>query len=131
MQSATIYLMPLHMSEPTRSLPIPLTHVVYHILISLSEAARHGYGIIKDVMDRTDGRLELEAGTLYAAIKRLRDDELISESKAPVGTDQRRRYYEITPWGRQVVRAESERLAQMVELARGARVLPGPDKARV
>ena len=53
---------------------LPLTHIVYHVLLSLSGNRRHGYGIIKDVLLRTRGRLELEAGTLYAAIKRLRDD---------------------------------------------------------
>ena len=58
---------------------LPLTHIVYHVLLSLAGAARHGYGIIKDVEARTDGRLVLEAGTLYAAIKRLRDEGLIEE----------------------------------------------------
>ncbi len=68
------------MPEPTDDMQLPLTHVVYHILLSLSEASRHGYGIIKDVMERTGGRLELEAGTLYAAIKRLREDGLLALS---------------------------------------------------
>ncbi len=106
---------------------LPLTHVVYFVLLSLSEAPRHGYGIIKDVADRTDGRLELEAGTLYAAIKRLRDDEWIGETDGPESADARRRYYELTPLGRRVLRAESERLELMVELARRADVLPGAE----
>jgi DNA-binding PadR family transcriptional regulator len=103
---------------------LPLTHVVYHILLSLSGAPRHGYGIIKHVADATDGGLELEAGTLYAAIKRLRDDGLIEETGGPEHADARRRYYDLTPLGRRVLRAESERLADMVELARRAQVLP-------
>jgi DNA-binding PadR family transcriptional regulator len=102
----------------------PLTHVVYHVLLSLSQAKRHGYGIIKDVAARTGGRLELEAGTLYAAVKRLRDEDWIEEVRAPAGTDSRRRYYSITPAGRAALRAESERLAELVRLARAARVLP-------
>ncbi len=102
---------------------LPLTHVVYHILLSLSGATRHGYGIIKDVADATDGRLELEAGTLYAAVKRLRDDDWIQEVEGPEDADARRRYYTLTPSGRRVLRAESERLAGLVELARQARVL--------
>lgn len=104
---------------------LPLTHVAYYVLLSLSEDARHGYGIIKDVARRTGGELELEAGTLYAAVKRLRDDGWIDETQGPARTDARRRYYELTPLGRRVLRAESERLEQMVELAREARVLPG------
>lgn len=103
---------------------LPLTHVVYYVLLSLSHGERHGYGIIKDVLDRTDGGLELEAGTLYAAIKRLRDDELIDEAPTPPDADARRRYYRLTPLGLRVLRAESRRLELMVELARKARVLP-------
>lgn len=104
---------------------LPLTHVVYHILLSLTGGAKHGYGIIKDVGTRTEGRLELEAGTLYAAVKRLRDDTLIRETEGPAGADARRRYYEITALGSRVLRAESERLEELVELAREASVLPG------
>lgn len=103
---------------------LPLTHIVYYVLLSLSHEARHGYGIIKDVADRTQGRLELEAGTLYAAIKRLRDDRLIDETDGPTDADARRRYYRLTPSGERVLRAESERLELMVQLAREARVLP-------
>lgn len=115
--------MPTPSSHP-EGLRLPLTHVVYHILLSLSRQARHGYGIIKDVEARTSGRLQLEAGTLYAAIKRLREDGAIAEEEAPPGADRRRRYYGITELGREVLRAESERLAELVEMARDARVLP-------
>ena len=108
--------------EPTDLLP--LTHVVYHVLLSLSMGAKHGYGIIKDVEERTCGRLDLEAGTLYAAIKRLRDDGLLDKSEAPPDTDERRRYYALTALGRSVLRAESERLCELVDYARDARILP-------
>jgi DNA-binding PadR family transcriptional regulator len=113
----------------TRSIEsaLPLTHVVYHVLLSLSQESRHGYGVIKDVSARTGGRLELEAGTLYAAIKRLRDDGLIQEDGAPTSADSRRRYYALTAFGRGALRAESERLEELVGLARAARVLPGPE----
>lgn len=108
---------------------LPLTHVVFHVLASLAAERRHGYGIIKDVEERTAGRVELEAGTLYAAIKRLRDDGLIEETRGPPGADARRRYYDLTPLGRRVLRAEAERLADLVNLAREVRVLP-PAPAR-
>jgi DNA-binding PadR family transcriptional regulator len=103
---------------------LPLTHVVYHVLLSLAGASRHGYGIIKDVEERTGGRLVLEAGTLYAAIKRLRDEGLLEDRPAPADADARRRYYALTELGVDVLRAESLRLEQLVELARGARILP-------
>jgi len=103
---------------------LPLTHVAYHVLLALAQSPRHGYGIIKDVEECTGGRLVLEAGTLYAVIKRLRDDALIAEAGTPADADARRRYYDLTPLGRRVLRAESERLAELVALARAARVLP-------
>jgi len=111
-----------HSSEPSS---VPLTHVVYHILLSLSREARHGYGIIKEVEERTSGRLELEAGTLYGAIKRLREDGWIEEAEAPADADRRRRYYALTESGRAALRTESERLVELVEMARDARILPG------
>ena len=117
------------MTRPTEDL-LPLTHVVYHILLSLSAEARHGYGIIKDVGERTQGRLELEAGTLYAAIRRLRNDDLLEEQPAPTGADARRRYYALTPFGREVLQAESERLEELVDMARDALILPGTPSAR-
>lgn len=105
---------------------LPLTSVVYHILLSLAGSPRHGYGIIKDVLERTRGRVELEAGTLYAAIKRLRDDGLLEERSTPPGADSRRRYYALTGFGHRVLQAESLRLEEMTELARDAGVLrPG------
>jgi len=104
--------------------PQPLTHVVYHVLVSLSDEPRHGYGIIKDVLERTGGEVELEAGTLYAAIRRMRDDGWLGEVAPPAGADARRRYYAITQLGREVARAESRRLESLVALARDARLLP-------
>lgn len=110
----------------------PLTHVVYHVLLALATSDRHGYGIIKHVADRTSGRLELEAGTLYAAIKRIRDNGWIEEAPPQPGEDARRRTYRITEAGRARLEAESLRLERMVTLAREANVLPSgePDTAR-
>ena len=109
--------------DPQAEALLPLTHIVYHVLISLTDGQKHGYGIIKDVAARTSGRLEIEAGTLYAAIKRMRDEELIVEVDAPQGADARRRYYAVTPLGRTTLRLESARLEAMVDLARDANVL--------
>ncbi|HSR42397.1 MAG TPA: PadR family transcriptional regulator [Longimicrobiales bacterium] len=119
--------MPDQTPRPDPESLLPLTHITYHLLLSLARGEKHGYGIIKDVAERTDGRLEIEAGTLYAAIKRMRDDGLIVEVEAPPEADARRRYYTVTPFGREVLRLESRRLESMVELAREAEILrPGP-----
>jgi len=109
---------------PSPDSNLPLTHVVYHVLLSLADGHKHGYAIIKDLEARTGGRVHIEAGTLYGAIKRLRDDAWIAEVEGPPEADGRRRYYGLTPAGRAVLRAESERLAELVEAARAVRVLP-------
>ena len=106
------------------SVTLPLSHVVYHVLLALSTESRHGYGIIQHVSERTGGRVRLEAGTLYAAIKRLRDAEWIQPAPSDPGSDSRRRTYSLTTRGERGLLAECQRLEQMVELARDARVLP-------
>jgi DNA-binding PadR family transcriptional regulator len=109
---------------------LPLTHLAYHVLLALADEARHGYGIIKEVFERTDGEMELETGTLYAALKRLRDEgllETVPRAERPAGEDSRRRNYRLTPFGRKVLAAESQRLARLLDVAAEKRVLPiGP-----
>ena len=107
---------------------LPLTHLTYHVLLALVDTRLHGYGIIKEVFDRTEGAMDLETGTLYAAIKRLRDDELIEPAPTPdnvQSSDSRRRYYMLTPLGRGVLEAESTRLAKLVNVAREKKVIGG------
>jgi DNA-binding PadR family transcriptional regulator len=99
---------------------------VFHILLSLADRPRHGYGILLDVEDRTDGRLVLGTGTVYSAIKRLRTLGWIEETAAPEGSDDdpRRKHYRLTDVGRVEVRLEAERLQAMVHQARSRSVLP-------
>lgn len=107
---------------------LPLPRATFHILLALHAGDRHGYGIIQDVEARTGGALRLSAGTLYRTIQRLLEQGLITEPRkpdAPPG-DARRRYYRLTLLGREVARAESRRLAQLVRLAQGAGLLPKP-----
>lgn len=108
---------------------LPLTHVAYHVLLALATENRHGYGVIKHVAERTDGALELEAGTLYAAIKRMKDEGWIEETPPEPGADARRRTYGITAFGSEVLLAESRRLEGMVALARDAKILPRTARA--
>ena len=105
---------------------LPLPPATFHILVALSGGDRHGYGIIQDVEARTNGELRLSAGTLYRTIQRLLEQDLITEQSRIVrGDDPRRRYYRITKLGTAVVRADAERLAQMVSLARDAGLIEG------
>jgi DNA-binding PadR family transcriptional regulator len=93
-------------------------------MVSLAEGDRHGYAIIKEIAERTDGAQRLGAGTLYAILKRLLDDGLIAERQSGTAEteDARRRYYRLTPRGRRVARAEVERLERDVAAARSSRL---------
>lgn len=105
--------------EPESLLPLP--EAGFHILLALSEEDRHGYGIIQDVSASTNGELKLSAGTLYRSIQRMLEQGLLVETRdrpAPEDDDERRRYYRLTPFGREVARAEAQRLTQLVRLAR-------------
>lgn len=99
---------------------LPLTPPVFHILLSLAGDERHGYGIMQDVAQQTDGALQLGPGTLYGCLKRMLAAGLVEESdERPVTEldDERRRYYRMTAFGRRVVRAEAQRLAGAVTVA--------------
>ena len=102
----------------------PVSEPLFHILLSLVDQARHGYGIIQEVESRTGGEIRLGAGTLYSAIKRIRASGWVEEVRSPSGEDARRRYYGLTSVGRRVVKSEARRLEALVKHARTKRVLP-------
>ncbi|HKG91796.1 MAG TPA: helix-turn-helix transcriptional regulator [Gemmatimonadaceae bacterium] len=111
------------MADPSELLP--LTPVVFHVLVALADGDRHGYAIAREVERVTDGEIRMGPGTLYGSIQRMEASGLIEES-APRAADpaaERRRYYRITAFGRQALRLESERLARMVSLARSRNLI--------
>jgi DNA-binding PadR family transcriptional regulator len=113
--------------DPESFLPLSLS--VLHILLSLADGERHGYGIMKEVANRTDGKVRLGPGILYGNIKRLIQEGLIEkadERPDPELDDERRRYYRLTGYGRKVVLAEVQRLSQLISMARAKRILSGP-----
>ena len=108
------------MAEPSSVRP-----AVFHILLALAKEDLHGLGIAKAVDDATGGAVALGPGTLYRSLKEMARDGLILDAVAPEAeSDPRRRFYRISGTGRDVVRAEAERLARIVEVARQNRVLP-------
>ena len=108
---------------------LPLKPVELLVLTMLSAGDRHGYGIRQDIIAHTHGEMELEAGNLYRTIRRLETDGLIDEaSGSSSSTDERRRYYRLTPFGRRVLAAELERLRDLVRLGEERRVI-GPTPA--
>ena len=107
---------------------LPLPPATLHILLALGRDELHGYAIIQEIAARTDGAVTLGAGTLYRSIQRMLEQGLLAESRsrpAAALDDARRRYYRITPFGREVARAEARRLIQLVKMARVQGFAPG------
>jgi DNA-binding PadR family transcriptional regulator len=108
---------------------LPLAPVWFEILLALAAAELHGYAVMQEVARRSDGAVTLHPGSLYRALARLLEDALIVEveTRPSSGDDERRRYYQITPLGRAVARAEAERLRALVRAADdGALFAPTP-----
>lgn len=100
-----------------------LSPQVFHILLALADGPVHGYGIMQVVERETNGGIRLGPGTLYGAIRRLRQDELIEELEDD--GDGGRRCYRLTPRGRSALTREAARLHRLVEAARSRHLLPG------
>jgi len=114
------------MPDPKPESPLPVA--VFHILIALADRDRHGYSIMQDVAARTEGRVQLSAGTLYSSIRRMLEQGLIeelAESPDPSSTDERRRYYRLTRFGRRAAVAEVARLNSLLQQARATGLVPG------
>ena len=98
---------------------LPLPPAVFHILIALGEGEKHGYAVMQEVAERTDGEVRMSPGTLYGSIRKMLDEGLIEESfRRGSGDDERRRFYRLTKFGRTVAAAEGERLAALLHHAR-------------
>jgi DNA-binding PadR family transcriptional regulator len=95
---------------------LPLTPAMFYVLVALADGQTHGYAILKDVEQLTNGSVRLSTGTLYGIIKRLLGDGLIRESGSM--NDERRRSYELTAFGRDVARAEAARLENTLAIAK-------------
>jgi DNA-binding PadR family transcriptional regulator len=112
---------------------LPLKPVELLILTMLTAGERHGYGIRQDIIEHTQGALELEAGNLYRSMRRLEADGFVEESgrrPAADADDERRRYYRLSALGRRVLAAEMIRLRDLVRLAEERRLIaPLPREA--
>ena len=113
--------------DPASFLPLPRD--TFHILVSLADRERHGYSVMQDVAERTDGALRFSPSSLYASIKRLLGQGLIEELEErpdPKHDDERRRYYRLTRLGRLVAMAEARRLERLLADARATGLLRSP-----
>lgn len=109
---------------------MPLTPAAFHILLALADGEKHGYAIIKEVARRSDNKVHLSAGTLYGNLARLEGSGLIRESdrRPEAGLDdERRRYYGLTKFGREVAVAEAERMQEALTQAHAKRLFRKPE----
>ena len=105
------------MKDPEQLLP--LTPLSLHILLTLAAGDRHGYGLMKEVRERTNGAIDPATGTVYLALQRLEDAGLVGDGglATPAEGGVARRSWAITPFGRRVAAAEARRLVRLVKLA--------------
>lgn len=101
----------------------PLSPAVLHILLALSDGASHGYAIKREAEARSEGTVRLGPGTLYTAIQRLLDAQLVRETSGDSdpanGQEAQRRYYALTARGRRLLKEEVAHLGRLVDYARG------------
>jgi DNA-binding PadR family transcriptional regulator len=95
----------------------PMQEATFMILTALAAGSQHGYGIITDVKAISAGRVQLKAGTLYAALDRLRADKLIEVDREEIVDSRLRRYYRLTPAGAELLAAEAARLQANADVA--------------
>jgi DNA-binding PadR family transcriptional regulator len=103
----------------------PLPSAAFQILLSLAEEDLHGYAIMRQVEEQTAGSLRLGPGTLYSSIQSLLEAQYIEELESREEGDERRRYYRLTATGRRVARAEADKLAGWLRVARTKKILRG------
>ena len=116
---------PSSAAQPPESF-LPLPAATFQILLALVGEERHGYAIMKEVDERTDGTVRLGPGTLYGTLKRLLEAGLVNEAGERPDEDsgdERRRYYRITKLGIAVARAEAKRMDAMVRAARRKKLI--------
>jgi len=114
--------------KETTEAPRPaLKQAWFHILLALADGARHGYAIRSSVHERTDGAVKLYPATLYGSIREMSDRHLIEalEGADDPDDDQRRRYYRLTPTGRDALRGEGTGLQGLLDHARTTEALGG------
>ena len=116
----------------------PLQEPTFLILTALARAPMHGYGLILEVSELSQGRLALRPGTLYGSLDRLADDGLVTVDHTEIVDGRARKYYRLTDKGAEVLRAETERMRRAVEAAtarlahrRPARPVTGPAGAQL
>jgi len=102
----------------------PLTPAVFHILLSLAKGEKHGYEIMKQVRQDSNGKVKMGNGTLYGSLKRMLADKLIEDAGEKEEMDnERRKYYRLTKKGRRFLNAEVQRYVETVNVIQKSNLL--------
>jgi DNA-binding PadR family transcriptional regulator len=112
---------------------LPLKTTWFHVLVSLADGERHGYGIMQEVLQRTEGDVRLWPATLYGSLRQLLEEGLIAEchsANRAENDDSRRRYYRLSTFGRRVLAAEIARLDGLLKAARAKGLTPAAELSR-
>ena len=107
---------------------LPLSRVDFLVLLVLTDGERHGYGIVKEIEDRTEGRVQPLPGNLYAVMRRLMESGLVERAPGEAKSDsesRKRRYYQITDMGRQVLAADAAMMRSLVGEAAARDLIEG------
>ena len=97
----------------------PLSESYFYILLCLAKGANHGYGIMQMTERLSGGEVLIGSGTMYGATGNMMKKGWIREIMSNEAGTERRRLYQLTDSGREVLRAEVERLRRMLENAEG------------
>ena len=112
---------------------LPMKPRDFLILFALVDGERHGYHVLQEVEQESDGKVTLDPANLYRSLRRLMEHGLLAESEhrpAPELDNARRRYYSLTLLGARVVEAEAARLAKLADAARAKKLIPRPGRSR-
>ena len=107
---------------------LPVSPPVFHILLAIGNRRLHGYAIMQEIEERTNGKVTVLPGTLYSSIGRMLEDGLVDETTDRPNAsadDERRRYYRATRLGKAVARAEAERMALLLHVAEDQKLFTG------
>ena len=106
-----------------------MTGQAFFVLTALADAPRHGYGIVREVVEVSQGRVKLKIGSLYGVLDRLAGEGLIEPDREEAHGGRLRRYYRLTSDGRRALAEEAELRAATARVVRMRLGLTGAQAA--
>lgn len=107
-----------------------ISEQAFFVLAVLADGPCHGYGIVREVSELSEGRVHLKIGGLYGMLDRLVGEELIELDREEVTDGRLRRYYRLTGGGLEVLDAETDRMEAIASVARARLDRARPERAR-